>query len=55
MEDADSAVLNVSMPTVHWNREFGESNISVDLSRTLRNSFDISTGREKGERGRGEG
>ncbi len=44
VEDAESAVLNVSMPTVNWNREFGEANISVDLSRTVRNSFDISTG-----------
>ena len=45
MENVDSAILNVSMPTVNWNREFGETNISVDLSRTIRNSFDISTGK----------
>lgn len=37
-------ISNVSMPTVSWNQEFGESNISVDLSRTVRNSFDIDAG-----------
>lgn len=35
------------MPTVNWNREFGEPNISVDLTRILRNSFDINTGQKK--------
>jgi len=32
------------MPTVNWNRDFGETNISVELSRTARNSFDIDAG-----------
>lgn len=32
------------MPTVTWSQKFGESNISVDVRRTLRNSFDVSTG-----------
>ena len=37
-------VTNVTMPTVSWSRQFGETNISVDVARTLRNSFDIETG-----------
>ena len=44
VENPELAVLNISMPTVNWNREFGDANISVDLTRTVRNSYDIDTG-----------
>ena len=35
---------NVTMPTVSWSERFGERNISVELERTIRNSFDVTTG-----------
>ena len=44
LAEPDSHVTNVTMPTVTWSQQFGESNISVDVRRTLRNSFDIATG-----------
>ncbi len=37
-------VTNITMPTVTWSQEFGETNINVDVRRSLRNSFDVSTG-----------
>ena len=36
-------MMNVTMPTVGWNRQFGDRNISVDLRRTLANSFILDT------------
>ena len=33
------------MPAVTWQQEFGEPNITIGVSRTLLNSFDIDTGR----------
>ena len=35
---------NTTMPAVGWNTHFGDHNISVDMSRTVYNSFGISTG-----------
>ena len=39
----DDIIINVTMPTVGWNQQFGDSNISVDLSRTVANSFTLDT------------
>ena len=33
--------MNVTMPTVGWNRQFGDRNISVDLRRLVSNSFTL--------------
>lgn len=40
---SDDIIMNVTMPTVGWNQQFGDSNISVDLSRTVANSFTLDT------------
>ncbi len=44
MDGTVDHVTNVTMPTVTWSQEFGETNINVDVRRSLRNSFDVSTG-----------
>ena len=40
----DGTISNVTMPAVIWRQEFGESNITVGVSRLLLNSFDIDAG-----------
>lgn len=44
VSDMVDHVTNVSMPTVSWSQEFGETNVNVNIQRLLRNSFDIATG-----------
>ena len=44
VQDADSVDLSVAMPSVNWNRDFGDGNISVSLNRRIRNGFGITTG-----------
>ena len=42
-DSTDDVVMNVTMPTVGWNKQFGENNVTVDLGRTLSNSFTLDT------------
>ena len=44
MAGEEGSISNVTMPAVTWRQEFGEPNITVGVSRTLLNSFDIETG-----------
>ena len=44
MTGEEGSISNVTMPAVTWRQEFGEPNITVGVSRTLLNSFDIETG-----------
>ena len=45
--DGGEGVMNVTMPTVGWHRQFGGSNISADISRTMFNSFTLGTGEQR--------
>ncbi len=44
VDDTVDHVINITMPTVTWSQEFGETNSNVDVRRSLRNSFDVATG-----------
>lgn len=46
LADNDVTISNVTMPAVTWRQEFGEPNITVGVSRTLLNSFDIDAGED---------
>ena len=49
---SDDTVYNTTMPGVNWNLVFGDSNISVDIGRTVHNSFELHTGNGERERER---